>query len=122
MDPAKVPTSVFLEGTWTGQGKVLSNGLVYNETSTFKVIKTEPALVINWQQFTKHAEKGVGLHAENGFLKVMPVITDSKFKAELMLSHPFSVNEICEGHFDASNNILDISASKPEHFQRSASA
>ena len=123
MDTHKLPATIFLEGNWTGQGKVLSNNLVYNETSTFKTIKPEPALVVNWQQFTKHAEKGVGLHAENGFLKVLPAWEDGKgFKTELMLSHPFSVNESCSGHFDPESNTITIEASKPEDFQRSASA
>ena len=40
----------------------------------------------------------MGLHAENGFLKILPKLKDAggnpnQFKAELMLSHPFSVNE-----------------------------
>ena len=96
---------------------MLSNGLVYNESSTFKIIKTEPALVINWQQFTKHAEKGTGLHAENGFLKIMPKFEEGHgWKAELMLSHPFGVNECCVGHFDPETNKVTVSASKPEHF------
>ena len=42
----KVP---FLAGEWKGQGEVLGKGVRYNEMSTFKVIKTAPAIVVNWQ-------------------------------------------------------------------------
>lgn len=30
--------------------------------------RTEPAIVVNWQQFTKHAETLKPMHAENGQL------------------------------------------------------
>ena len=38
----------FLEGTWAGQGEVLGKNVKYNETSTFKTIKTAPAIVVRW--------------------------------------------------------------------------
>lgn len=125
--------------------------------------RTEPAIVVNWQQFTKHAETLKPMHAENGqlgrnkwrttesvdawndwkdrpeqnvlrmentnlwdsfwpwlmcnfvsqcsvsgryearfqylrFLKILPKPDEGDVKkAELMLSHPFSVNESLAG-------------------------
>ena len=75
------------------------------------LLKKEPAIVINWQQFTKHSENGMGLHAENGFLKILPALKEggnpNQHKAELMLSHPFSVNEFYrDATFDFNNNTL----------------
>ena len=32
------------------------------------ICRTEPATIINWQQFTKHVETLKPMHAENGLL------------------------------------------------------
>lgn len=124
----------FLLGTWKGQGTVTSNGLKYNETSTFTLLRSEPAMIVNWQQFTKHSESGKPLHAENGFLKILPVkITaaddglesgSSGYKAELMLSHPFSVNEFYKkGSFSFEGNSFRCEASEESgSFQRGPAA
>ena len=41
---------LFLEGTWKGTGAISGKDPKpeYEEVSTFKVLKTEPAIVINW--------------------------------------------------------------------------
>ena len=85
----------------------------YNEILEFKLIKTEPALVFNVQQFTKHAQKGTPMHAENGFLKVMP---DGKCLASY--SHPFNLNEYEYGSYEASEGCYQWStkAENPEDF------
>ena len=64
----KIP---FLAGVWAGEGSVYAK-VPYKETMTWQVLRTEPAIVINWQQFTKHATEGFPMHAENGFLKILP--------------------------------------------------
>ena len=40
---------VFFEGKWQGEGAVLSNGLVYKESTEFKVLRTEPVTILNVQ-------------------------------------------------------------------------
>ena len=92
--------------------------LSYNEMSTFKVLKTSPAIIVNWQQFTKHSESGNPLHAENGFLKILPMkIEDGVHKAELMLSHPFSLNEYyTDCSFDFNKNELVCEATQEQCF------
>eukprot|EP00356_Strombidium_inclinatum_P004902 CAMPEP_0170497232 /NCGR_PEP_ID=MMETSP0208-20121228/24155_1 /TAXON_ID=197538 /ORGANISM="Strombidium inclinatum, Strain S3" /LENGTH=121 /DNA_ID=CAMNT_0010773987 /DNA_START=50 /DNA_END=411 /DNA_ORIENTATION=+ len=87
------------------------------------MLKTDPAIVINWQQFTKNADTGAPLHAENGFLKILPMplaeIGSECYKAELMLSHPFSVNEMYKDcFFNFENSELFAQALDPECFQR----
>ncbi|CAK9051357.1 unnamed protein product [Durusdinium trenchii] len=118
---ARVP---FIVGTWKGKGKVLPRGVEYLESSTFLLLKTEPATVINWQQFTKNAETQKPMHAENGFLKILPMPEEGDVKkAELMLSHPFSVNEYYKtAHFDFAQNIFECLADTEDCFQRGPSA
>ena len=110
--------ALFIEGTWQGKGTMLPKSVPYLETATFTVIKTEPAIVVEWLQRTKHAEKGFGLHAENGFLKVLPAKNDDgSNKGELMLSHPFSMNEMyTQVSFNWDENTLTCIADKPECF------
>ena len=107
-----VERTAFLLGTWKGRGKVLPKGVEYLETFTCLILKSEPAMVINWQQFTKHAESLKPMHAENGFLKILPKPEEGEVKnAELMLSHPFSVNEYYKsGRFDFAQNVFECSA------------
>jgi hypothetical protein len=47
---------IFFVGKWKGQGKVLNKGINYIEETTFNIVKTEPAIVINAQQYTWHAD------------------------------------------------------------------
>eukprot|EP00490_Sorites_sp_Unknown_P025115 CAMPEP_0114695704 /NCGR_PEP_ID=MMETSP0191-20121206/71687_1 /TAXON_ID=126664 /ORGANISM="Sorites sp." /LENGTH=150 /DNA_ID=CAMNT_0001992339 /DNA_START=18 /DNA_END=470 /DNA_ORIENTATION=+ len=99
----------FIIGAWKGKGKVLPKGIEYLESSTFLLLREEPAYVINWQQFTKHAETLKPMHAENGFLKI--------------LSHPFSVNEYYKtAHFDFDKNIFECVADTEDCFQRGPAA
>ncbi|CAJ1414409.1 unnamed protein product [Effrenium voratum] len=114
----------FLVGTWKGRGRVLPKGPEYLETSTFLLLRTEPAIVVNWQQFTKHAETLKPMHAENGFLKILPKPSEGDVRqAELMLSHPFSVNEYYKtGHFDFAANRFECLADSEDCFQRGPSA
>jgi len=62
------------------------------------------------------------MHAENGFLKIFPVKTESGFgyKAEASYSHPFGMNEFefgkcCQA---GDESMLILEASDESHFQR----
>ena len=114
----------FLLGTWKGRGKVLPRGVEYLETFTCLLLRSEPAMVINWQQFTKNAESLKPMHAENGFLKILPKPEGAEVKkAELMLSHPFSVNEYYKsGQFDFTQNVFECAAETEDCFQRGPTA
>ena len=84
------------------------------------MLKTEPCWVINYQQFTKHAETGAGLHAESGFIKILP---DGKHTTEIMLTHPFSVCEIYKNAvFNFDDNTLEAEALTEDCFQRGPTA
>ncbi len=110
--------ALFFLGKWRGKGLVLEKGLTYLEELTFTQLRSEPAIVVNVQQFTKHGETGAPLHAENGFVKILPLKPDapqdSPRTVEVMFSHPFSLNEFEYGTFDGTK--LETEASKPEHF------
>jgi hypothetical protein len=60
------------------------------------------------------------LHSENGFIKILPTKDDGVRPVEMMLSHPFSLNEFEYGAY--SDNKLEVESSKPEHFQRGNTA
>lgn len=93
---------------------MVRNNVPYVETSEFRVLKTSPATIVNVQQFTKHAENGNPLHAENGFFKVKP--GDESREVEASYSHPFGMNEFEFGQITA--NSLTLEASEEHHFQR----
>jgi len=99
---------VFFEGKWRGKGLVIEKGLTYTEELTFTVLRTEPAIVVNAQQFTKHAETGAPLHAENGFVKILPV-GDAERKVEANFSHPFGLNEFSYGTYNGERLLLEAS-------------
>ena len=81
----------------------------------FKVLRTEPATIINLQQFTKHAETNMPLHSENGFFKIFPGADDSR-RVEASYSHPFGMNEFEFGTITSSK--LSLAATEERHFQR----
>ena len=111
-----------LEGDYKGSGTVTASGTKYNESFTLKVLKTEPCILVNWQQFTKSAE-GKPMHAENGFLKILPKKDENGCNiVELMLSHPFGVNEVSSGTWNSKTNVLNVVASDPSSFQRGKTA
>ena len=89
----------FFTGVWKGQGTVFVHGkeIPYNEQTEFKLLKTEPCILLNYQQFTKHAESAKPMHAENGFWKIFPAGADGVRKVEASFSHPFSLNEFEHG-------------------------
>jgi hypothetical protein len=60
------------------------------------------------------------LHAENGFIKILPAKEEGVRSDEMMLSHPFSLNEFVYGTY--TDTKLEVESSKPEHFQRGATA
>ena len=124
MSAMAFPGPAFLLGTWKGRGKVLPRGVDYLETFTCLLLRSEPAMVINWQQFTKNAESLKPMHAENGFLKILPKPEGGEVKkAELMLSHPFSVNEYYKsGQFDFTQNVFECAAETEDCFQRGPTA
>ena len=109
------PTLIWIEGKWQGRGTVIHKNLPYIEISEFKVLRTSPAVIVNVQQFTKHAENGTPLHAENGFFKVKPGDGESR-AVEASYSHPFGMNEFEFGQITA--NSLTLEANEEHHFQR----
>jgi hypothetical protein len=100
-----------LVGKWAGKGTVMVHGkqIPYLETAEFKLLKQAPCLVINVQQFTKHAETGNPMHAENGFMKIKP-----DYSVEASYSHPFSMNEFEFGTVTAES--LTLVADQEHHF------
>ena len=94
MEVASNKISPWFEGVWQGTGMVVHKEMPYNERSEFKVLRNSPATIVNVQQFTKHAQTGMPLHAENGFFKVFPQKDENQFcKVEASYSHPFGMNE-----------------------------
>ena len=85
--------------------------------SEFKVLKTSPVTIVNVQQFTKHAESGAPLHAENGFFKIFPSKGDGDVRTvEASYSHPFGMNEFEFGTL--SGDQLSLQATEEHNFQR----
>ena len=85
----------------------------YTESSEFRVLRRSPQVtIVNVQQFTKHAETGAPLHAENGFFK----IKGATGAVEASYSHPFGMNEFEFGELTADG--LTLEASEERHFQR----
>ena len=82
-------------GKWEGPGVVTFRGkaIPYVETTEFTLIRTEPCMVLNYQQFTKHPTTGKHMHVENGFWKIQPAGPDGQRKIEGSFSHGFSLNE-----------------------------
>ena len=62
-----------LNGKWEGNGTVMVHGkeIPFKESIEFKLMKIEPYIIFNYQQFTKHAENGKSMHAENSFWKAL---------------------------------------------------
>lgn len=110
------PVQDMLEGSWRGKGWVLlkDKKVPYLETTEFKLLRKEPCLMFNVQQFTKHAETGNPMHAENGFLKVFATDVEAEFKAQASYSHPFGMNEFEFGMFK--DGELVLKASEEHHF------
>ena len=86
----------------------------YCEQTEFKLLKKEPLFLFNIQQFTKHQETGIPMHAENGFLKCFKTEQEGTFKAQASLSHPFGLNEFEFGCFQ--NGELTLVADQESHF------
>lgn len=110
-----------MEGDWKGQGSVFVHNktIPYHENTLFKVLKQTPCLLFNIQQYTKHAESGNPMHAENGFLKIFPAkVEGGGYKAEASYSHPFGMNEFEFGSCSqvGDDSVLILTASKEEHF------
>ena len=89
-----------------------TDGIPYMESLEFKVLRTEPAIVINVQSFTKHAQNGNPMHAENGFIKVLP--GEGKRSVEASYSHPFGLNEFEYGILE--ENTLTLEATDESCF------
>mgnify|MGYP003351571118 CR=1 FL=1 len=95
----------------------------YNEKLEFKLLKTEPCWVYNYQQYTKNATTGAPMHAENGFWKFFPPNEKGHMHVEASYSHSFSLNVFEKGKLgrDSETGMLSLLtvADKPHHFQRS---
>ena len=106
------------QGIWEGHGTVhLSDREVpYSENLEIKMLKSEPVFVFNVQSFTKHAEKGHPMHAENGFIKLKPhgAAGDMHFMAEAQYSHPFGLNEFETGQYK--DGEMTLATQGPHHF------
>ena len=57
------------------------------------MVKINPGVLLNVQQFTRDKSNGIPIHAENGFMKIYP---DGKIEASY--SHSFGVNEFEYGN------------------------
>ena len=93
----------------------------YKEVFRTQIIRDSPALVLTWQQFTKNRDTEIPLHSESGYLKILPIKAQGaigdQYCAELMISHPFSVNEMYkECIFDFDSNTLTAKAMTPDCF------
>lgn len=105
-----------LVGEWIGEGSVLPKGIKYKERLTLTMLKTKPLMVIEWRQSTKNAETGDGMHAENGFLRI------GESGAELLLSHPFGVNELYKNCVYEPGTLEATATEAGRSFQRGAMA
>ena len=110
--------SCFLEGIWEGQGEVLGKNVIYNEKTEFKIVRTEPVLLMSLLQTTTlKDDPEKPLHSETGLLKILPKNEgEVAHKAIAQLSHPFGLNEIEVGTFNG--NKLEMVADKEHQFQR----
>ena len=95
---------------------MVQNGLVYNETSEFRVIKTAPATLVSVQQSTRHSQNGMPMHHENGFIKIMPSQGGEPAKVTASYTHIFGMNEFEFGEMTAEKLTLQTNAES--HFQR----
>jgi len=87
------------------------------------LLKTEPCILLNYQQYTKHAETAKPMHAENGFWKVFNPGADGVRKVQASFSHPFSLNEFEHGSVGQHEGRAMITMSATtENFQRPAGA
>ena len=86
----------------------------YEDSTEFKLVKMEPAVVINYQQYTLNLSTGKPAHSENGFVKVFK----STGKVEGCFSHPFSLNEFEYGALQAIEGgySWSMKAENPEDF------
>lgn len=92
---AEVQHLAWLVGQWAGEGSgryPTIDSFDYSEQVEFSHVG-KPFL--SYVQRTKHAETGLPLHAESGYLR--PVGTD---RAELVVAQPSGIIEVQEGSID----------------------
>jgi len=84
----------FFEGVWRGKGRVIDS-LEYEEELEFTRVK--PNIFFYQQKFINPDKEP--LHSEVGYLRVFREPNAAEGKLELIISHPFGVSEVSEGHF-----------------------
>eukprot|EP00164_Ancoracysta_twista_P002884 GFYU01003838.1.p1 GENE.GFYU01003838.1~~GFYU01003838.1.p1 ORF type:complete len:177 (-),score=35.18 GFYU01003838.1:64-552(-) len=85
----------FLVGEWSGKGQghyPTINPFAYNEVVTFAAPNPAKPILV-YTQKTKHAEKGVPMHSEMGYLRFHP----ESDKVSLALTHVTGITEMQEG-------------------------
>ena len=97
----------FFLGKWKGKGVIIEKGINYLEEAAYSIVRTEPAIVISAQQLTSN-EAGKPMHAEMGFIKILPVQEGDARKVEASFTHPFGLNEFTYGTY--SSEKLELSA------------
>ena len=98
----------FFLGKWKGKGNVVEKGVSYLEEVVYTVVRTEPVAVISAQQVTSNESTGKPLHAEMGFIKILPVAEGDGRKVEASFTHPFGLNEFSYGIY--TNDKLEVTA------------
>jgi hypothetical protein len=96
LHPAMEPLAVLL-GTWEGEGSgsyPTIEPFAYGERVTFGHVGKP---FFTYQQVTWRAEDGAPLHAETGYLRVVPGIAIGALAVEWVLAHPTGIAEVEEG-------------------------
>ena len=110
----------WLNGKWVGEGETKDGGK-YWETSTFKVISTDPEPVMQYQQRIQnsdHNDKGSG---ESGFFRFNHGHDDIMHLQSDFL-HDFGLRELSFGHMGFENHhpFMKMHAKEDVHFHRPA--
>lgn len=87
-----------LVGKWRGAGTIINHAISYGEILTISPFRTPKGQCFEW---TSRTWKDPGsleespMHTEIGMFRAIPA--EGKFNIELMLSHPFGMNEVETG-------------------------
>jgi hypothetical protein len=107
MHPALEPLAVLL-GTWEGEGSghyPTIEPFTYGERITF-AHTGKP--FFTYQQTTWRTDDGAPLHAEVGYLRVVPGVAIGALAVEWVLAHPTGIAEVEEGRFV--DGVIELTA------------
>jgi hypothetical protein len=107
LHPALEPLATLL-GTWEGEGTghyPTIDDFTYGERVTFGHTG-KPYLT--YEQTTWRAEDGAPLHAEVGYVRVLPGVAIGALAVELLLAHPTGIAEVEEGRLV--DGVLELRA------------